>query len=67
MIQEKLQDLPPKVGVVHDPDYERGIKQSEIRYFSPREFLEFSSLADFIKVHQRLKAELGKGTGKDST
>ena len=60
VIQEKLQDLPPKVGVVHDPDYERGIKQSEIRYFSPREFLEFSSLADFIKVHQRLKAELGK-------
>ena len=59
-IQEDLQEFPPKVGVVHDPDYQKGIKQSEIRYFSPREFLEFSSLAEFIQVLQKLKAELRK-------
>ena len=60
VIQEKLQEFPPRVGVVHDPDYERGIKHSEIRYFSPSEFLEFSSMAEFIQVHQKLKAELHK-------
>jgi len=60
VIQEKLQEFPPKVGMVNSPDYKRGIKQSEIRYFSPSEFLEFSSLADFIQVHQKLKAELGR-------
>jgi hypothetical protein len=60
VIQEKLQEFPPKVGVVHDPDYEKGIKQSEIRYFSPSEFLEFSSMAEFIHLHQKLKAELRK-------
>lgn len=59
-IQEKLQVFPPKVGVVNDPDYEKGIKQTEIRYFSPREFLEFSSLAEFIQVNQKLKADLSK-------
>jgi hypothetical protein len=59
-IQEKLQEFPPRVGMVNSPDHKRGIKQSEIRYFSPREFLEFSSLAAFIQEHQKLKAELGK-------
>ena len=59
-IQEKLQVFPPKVGLVNDPDYEKGIKQTEIRYFSPREFLEFSSLAEFIQVNQKLKADLSK-------
>jgi hypothetical protein len=60
VILEKLEAFPSKVGVVGAPDYERGIKQSEIRYFSPSEFLEFSSLAGFMQVLKRLKAELGK-------
>ena len=60
VILEKLQDFPPKVGLVNSPDYQKGIRQSEIRYFSPSEFLEFSSLAGFLKVNKNLKADLGK-------
>jgi len=60
VIQEKLQDFPEKVGVVYSPDYIKGIRQSEIRYFSPGEFLEFNSLAGFLQTHKKLKADLGK-------
>jgi hypothetical protein len=48
------------VGVVNAPDYEKGIKSSEIKYFSPSEFLEFSSLASFLQVHKQLKSDLAK-------
>ena len=59
-IEEKLEDFPDKVGVVYAPDYQKGIRQSEIRYFSPSEFLEFNSLAGFLQVNKQLKAAMGK-------
>jgi len=58
VILEELEAFPPKVGVVNAPDYEKGIKASEISYFSPSEFLEFSSLSAFLQVHKQLKSDL---------
>ena len=60
MIVEQLEVFPSRVAVVRAPDYEKGIKASEISYFSPREFLEFSSLAKFLQVHKDLQADLAR-------
>jgi hypothetical protein len=60
VILEELEAFPPKVGIVNAPDYQKGIKPSEISYFSPSEFLEFSSLTAFLQVHKQLKSELAK-------
>ena len=43
-----LEKLPEKSGVVRSPEYEEGIRKSEIYFFSPGEFIEFDCIPPFL-------------------
>ncbi|MFV0346299.1 MAG: hypothetical protein ACK5IQ_08670 [Bacteroidales bacterium] len=46
-ISESLDNLPEKSGLVGSPNYEKGIRNSKIYYFSPSEFIRFDSVPPF--------------------
>jgi len=58
-IIDKLSDFEDKTGVVKDADYSIGVKSSEIKYFSPKEFIEFECLPSLRDKNALVKAELG--------
>ncbi len=47
--KELLETLPNRSGVVRSPNYEKGVRKSEIYYFSPSEFVEIECVPSFIK------------------
>ena len=57
-ITEQIETLPDRVGIVRNPNYGQGIRQSEVSYFSPKEFIEFDSLPPFIKNNLLLKSQI---------
>jgi len=48
-IEEALKKMPVKSGVVRSPDYEKGIRKSDIYFFSPQEFVDYKFTPLFIK------------------
>lgn len=53
-LEDLLVELPEKSGVVKEPDYEKGIRKSEIFFFSPREYIEYDCLPSFMKELEEL-------------
>ncbi|MBN2349096.1 MAG: hypothetical protein JXJ22_09680 [Bacteroidales bacterium] len=56
----KLEDVAKRVGVVKNPEYHKGVKQSDIYYFSPKEFIEFEILPSFKNENARLRTRLAE-------
>lgn len=47
-VTSTLEGLPNKAGVVRLPDYEKGIRKSDIYFFSPIEFIEFDCVPPLL-------------------
>ena len=43
-----LEKFPQKSGVVRSPNYEKGIRRTEISFFSPAEFIQFEYIPSFL-------------------
>ena len=47
-LTDALEKLPDKSGVVRAPNYEKGIRRSEIYFFSSEEFIRFECIPPFL-------------------
>lgn len=47
-VEEALSKMPDKSGVVRSPNYEKGIRKSDIYFFSPNEFIDYKCIPPFI-------------------
>jgi hypothetical protein len=57
-VENHLESLPEKVVVVNSPDYLKGVKQSDLNYFSPVEYIEFELLPAFYNTNKNIKSQL---------
>ena len=57
-IENYLESLPEKVVVVNSPDYLKGVKQNDLNYFSPVEYIEFELLPAFYSTNKSIKSQL---------
>ncbi len=57
-INEALGKMAPKSGVVRAPNYEKGIRKSEIYFFSPVEFIEFECVPPFVSKLKKIKESI---------
>jgi hypothetical protein len=57
-IENYLESLPEKVVVVNSPDYLKGVKQNDLNYFSPVEYIEFELLPVFYSTNKSIKSQL---------
>jgi len=54
-----LAKMPVKVALVKNPDFMKGLKKSEMNYFSPKEFVEFEFLPSFFSYSTSIQSQLG--------
>jgi len=47
-VDEALHKMPDKSGVVRSPNYEKGIRKSEIYFFSPNVFIDYKCVPPFL-------------------
>jgi hypothetical protein len=57
-VEYHLESLPEKVVVVNSPDYLKGVKQNDLNYFSPVEYIEFELLPAFYNTNKSIKSQL---------
>ncbi|MBI9066157.1 MAG: ATP-binding protein [Salinivirgaceae bacterium] len=57
-LNDLLNDFSNRIGVVKSPQYELGIKAYDIKYFSPKEFVEFECFPSFKINNQMLKKQM---------
>lgn len=57
-VENYLESLPEKVVVVNSPDYLKGVKQNDLNYFSPVEYIEFELLPAFYNTNKSIKSQL---------
>ncbi len=57
-INEAQSKLPSKSGVVRSPDYEKGIRKSDIYFFSPVEFIDFECIPPFLRELKIIKQSI---------
>jgi len=57
-IAESLNTFPEEVGVVKNPDYTKKIKSSEIKYYSPKELIQYEYLQNLSNSIDNLKTKI---------
>jgi len=57
-IIKKLDDFPDEVGVVKNPDYTKPIRNSEIKYYSPKELIQYEYLQNLTNNIDNLKTKI---------
>lgn len=57
-IAENLSAFPDEVGVVKNPDYTKKIKGSEIKYYSPKELIQYEYLQNLSNSIDSLKTKI---------
>lgn len=57
-LTDKLNDFPEEIGVVKNPDYTKTTKSSEIKYYSPKELIQYEYLQNLSNEIKNLKSNI---------
>ncbi len=53
-VKDYLKTMSDKSGVVRSPDYEKGIRKSDIYFFSPNEFIDYKCINPFLNKRNKI-------------